>query len=105
MPDTEGRLSPAETNHIILWIQQQAGGEMPLCPISGHQSWIVAPNVSQAIVFPAGTQVYADAPYPYVTVLCTACGYYMHFNAALMGLYPAPPPMPPRPLGGSDAPR
>lgn len=90
MPDPEGRLSPAEIEYILGWVQRHHGGTMPVCSVSLHTDrWFVVPFVGQFVIYPSSpAKTFPDIPFPFVTLLCTACGYYMHINAALMGLYP-----------------
>ena len=89
MPDTEGRLSPAEIEFVRSWIQRHHGGTMPACPVSRHQDWHVVPQVHQSPMYPVGaSKLLPDTVYPYVFVLCAWCGYVMSFNANMMGLYP-----------------
>lgn len=90
MPDGEGRLSPAEINHVLSWLQTMTPAQgFPVCPISNHQDWYVVETVLQAIVYPIGPRrMLPELTYPFVMVVCKGCGYTLQFNATLMGLYP-----------------
>ena len=90
MPDQAGRLSPAEIEHIQTYVARQSGGVMPACPVSSHRTWLVVPHVGQNIIYPVSVSgaVYPDAPYPFVMMICTGCGYMMLLNATMLGLYP-----------------
>jgi hypothetical protein len=92
MPDANGRLSPAEIEHIDRWVKRHAGGGYPMCPVCRTQSWLVQGHVTQGAKHPITDQfaVLSDMAFPHVGVICFTCGYTMFFNAGLMGLYPRP---------------
>ena len=98
MPDGQGRLSPAEISYVLQWIANHHGGSPYICPVSGHNTWLVDEYVTQPILFPIqpnlGTSV-APIAWPVVRLICSGCGHMISFSAWAMGLYPAPPPPPP----------
>ncbi len=99
MPDQTGRLSPVEKIAVLNHIKAKHGELLP-CPIHPTiaAAWVVNEYVQQNIVFPVQNTMTTLSvvplgwPWPYVVVACGHCGYTMHFNAALIGLFPQTPP-------------
>lgn len=78
---------PEERAKAGAWIDKHWTGSKQ-CPISGHNDWVVAPNVVQLLDLPpAGGLVVGGSVYPSVLVICNQCGYTITFNALKMGLF------------------
>jgi predicted nucleic-acid-binding Zn-ribbon protein len=98
VPDASGKLTAAEKQLAIDWINRHWRGRSQACPICGNTNWTLADHLVQPTTVGAqNALILGGTSYPVVMIISPTCGYTMLFNAVIMGLVPQahPPTVPP----------
>ena len=86
MPDAQGKLSPEDKEKIQKWLNEK--WKVPKhCPISQDNNWIIGDYVTTPMNYGGGGMIIGGQITPQIMMICTSCGYTLHFNAMFMGIF------------------
>lgn len=80
----DDRLSQTDKERIIVLLNDRWRG-IKLCPISGHNDWVVNDHLVHPPTWHRGAFVLGGPTYPHVLLTCRQCGYSLFFNALIIG--------------------
>ena len=84
MPDQNGKLTQADKDKFIAWMNKKAKAHH--CPVCATNAWTIGDDLINALPYTGGSLVIGGPTYPLAFLVCNNCAYTRHFMAVPIGL-------------------